>query len=252
MVGFRVFDVGLLILWLVWFFRLRTTTTRPTTTVRAAAGPTPHRTTAPAAAASGCRSAGPRSGPRTRDHKSPCRTSRAAARSRAAAAHRAHETAGVTAAGAPPGLVLSRRPGFWAQNCSNRSAGEPGSGGVSFAGESSGRRRVVAVRGGHSAVARVGLVHRAGRGRSPSPPAARSRWARPGRRLRFGSGGAGGLARHGHRRLADLGRVRILVVPPQAARNTGASASASQPERRTGDPIRRSWPGGAGHSVGSR
>src|SRR5207253_3248068 len=29
MVGFRVFDVGLLVVWLVWFFRLRDDTTDP-------------------------------------------------------------------------------------------------------------------------------------------------------------------------------------------------------------------------------
>ena len=44
MVGFRVFDVGLLVLWLVWFFRLRDDgQTRPTTraavAVAAAAAP---------------------------------------------------------------------------------------------------------------------------------------------------------------------------------------------------------------------
>ena len=68
MVGFRVFDVGLLILWLVWFFRLRDDDDSTETTVRAAAGRTTRGTTAPAAAER-FPLGWARPGKRTRDHR---------------------------------------------------------------------------------------------------------------------------------------------------------------------------------------
>ncbi len=42
MVGFRVFDVGLLIVWLVWFFRLRDDDDRPDDDGPGGGGPEPH------------------------------------------------------------------------------------------------------------------------------------------------------------------------------------------------------------------
>ena len=59
MVGFRVFDVGLLVVWLIWFFRLRDDgDDSPGTTAAAARAPAPVRAgTDRAATASASRSA---------------------------------------------------------------------------------------------------------------------------------------------------------------------------------------------------
>ena len=85
MVGFRVFDVGLLVVWLIWFFRLRDDgDDSPGEDGGGGEGPGPARgATGPAATASGCRSARwPLGRGRVRDHSRRPGVSAAAATSR--------------------------------------------------------------------------------------------------------------------------------------------------------------------------
>jgi hypothetical protein len=66
MIGFRVFDVGLLILWLVWFFRLRDDDDDQTDDGPGGGGPGPTRDDGPKGGG-GLRRRLPQ-GPRLRDH----------------------------------------------------------------------------------------------------------------------------------------------------------------------------------------
>src|SRR5580765_7505730 len=70
MVGFRVFDVGLLILWLVWFFRLRDDDDDQTDDGGpGGGGPGPTRDDAPQGGGGLRKRVAP--GPRLRDHLTP-------------------------------------------------------------------------------------------------------------------------------------------------------------------------------------
>src|SRR5439155_27322499 len=69
MIGFRVFDVGLLILWLVWFFRLRDDDDDSTDDGPGGGGPGPTRDDGPRGGG-GLRRRVPQ-GPHIRDHFSP-------------------------------------------------------------------------------------------------------------------------------------------------------------------------------------
>ena len=69
MIGFRVFDVGLLILWLVWFFRLRDDGDDSTDDGPGGGGPGPTRDDGPGGGGGLRRRIAP--GPRVRDHLRP-------------------------------------------------------------------------------------------------------------------------------------------------------------------------------------
>lgn len=70
MVGFRVFDVGLLIVWLVWFFRLRDDDDAQDDDGPGGGGPDPSRNDGPGGGGGLRLPLGrARGGPRTRDHR---------------------------------------------------------------------------------------------------------------------------------------------------------------------------------------
>jgi hypothetical protein len=69
MVGFRVFDVGLLIVWLVWFFRLRDDDDAQDDEGPGGGGPSPSRDDGPGGGGLRLPLGRARSGPRTRDHR---------------------------------------------------------------------------------------------------------------------------------------------------------------------------------------
>jgi hypothetical protein len=68
MVGFRVFDVGLLIVWLVWFFRLRDDDDAQDDDGPGGGGPSPKRDDGPGGGGLRLPLGRAKSGPRTRDH----------------------------------------------------------------------------------------------------------------------------------------------------------------------------------------
>jgi hypothetical protein len=74
MIGFRVFDVGLLVLWLVWFFRLRDDDDDSTDDGPGGGGPGPERGDGPGGGGGLRQRFQP--GPRVRDHLMPRRLRR--------------------------------------------------------------------------------------------------------------------------------------------------------------------------------
>jgi hypothetical protein len=76
MVGFRVFDVGLLIVWLVWFFRLRDDDDAQDDEGPGGGGPGPSRDDGPGGGGLRLPLGRAKSGPRTREHRSPIRLPR--------------------------------------------------------------------------------------------------------------------------------------------------------------------------------
>ena len=99
MVGFRVFDVGLLIVWLVWFFRLRDDDDRPDDDGPGGGGPEPDPENDPGGGGLG-KPLGRlgQGGWRNRDHRS---RAAAAAAARRGAFHAAGALARQTAANSP-------------------------------------------------------------------------------------------------------------------------------------------------------
>jgi hypothetical protein len=74
MVGFRVFDVGLLIVWLVWFFRLRDDDDAQDDDGPGGGGPNPSSDDGPGGGGGLRLPLGPaKAGPRSRDHRRPPR-----------------------------------------------------------------------------------------------------------------------------------------------------------------------------------
>ena len=73
MVGFRVFDVGLLIVWLVWFFRLRDDDDAQDDDGPGGGGPSPSRDDGPGGGGLRLPLGRAKSGPRRRDHGRPPR-----------------------------------------------------------------------------------------------------------------------------------------------------------------------------------
>ena len=146
MVGFRVFDVGLLVIWLVWFFRLRDDDDDSRGDDGGGGeGPGPR---------------GGRDGPGGGGHQAArwvpgtsvaaaCATTRARPASSGDAAtsrtcrRRARATPQLAGADAPEPVGQPQAPGFSLQYCSNRSAGLPCGGGASFSGVSPGACGVV-------------------------------------------------------------------------------------------------------------
>ena len=73
MVGFRVFDVGLLVVWLIWFFRLRDDDDAQDDDGPGGGGPRPSRDNGPGGGGLRLPLGRAKGGPRTRDHGRPPR-----------------------------------------------------------------------------------------------------------------------------------------------------------------------------------
>lgn len=73
MVGFRVFDVGLLVVWLIWFFRLRDDDDAQDDDGPGGGGPGPSRDDGPGGGGLRLPLGRAQGGPRTRDHGTPPR-----------------------------------------------------------------------------------------------------------------------------------------------------------------------------------
>jgi len=149
MIGFRVFDIGLLIVWLIWFFRLRDSSDDDDDADEedgGGGGGTPPKRGPRGPGGGGLRLPDgrvPAGGRRSRDgHRprhvphdrrpAPPLPSPLPARVRSPGA-----PARVQRRSALPG-VFPQISGLRSHSCSKRSAGDPGGGGVSFSGLSSG------------------------------------------------------------------------------------------------------------------
>ena len=219
MVGFRVFDVGLLIVWLIWFFRLRDDDDDSHGDDGGGGeGPEPRpgqgrpgRRRHPAAAGP----LGPRPRPRPLPRR-PAAPPGAAGPSHRCASAAASRVQPATLAGADApqlGPAPSRSaPGLSLQNSSKRSAGLSAGGGVSFSGVSA---------GGRAPVRRGAAVVRVGGGWS------RSRWAASPSR----SSGRAARRSRGPSARAPWARWSAARLVVSAAAGATATASDEQEQR---------------------